>query len=83
MKRQRDFKWALQAFEENPYRFPPLNDADIRHLRRWSEDSRSEQIWRRLSKPLHLEPNDESWVSVTVGFIHVVLAARNEAEANE
>jgi hypothetical protein len=30
-----------------------------------------------------VKPNDESWVSITVGLIHVVLAARNEVEANE
>jgi hypothetical protein len=83
MKRQFDFKRALQTFEKNPNRPSPLTDADIKHLRRWSEDPRCEELWQRLSGPLFARPGGEVWYSIAVRLIDVVIAIRNEVEGRE
>jgi hypothetical protein len=83
MKRHFAFKRALETFEMNPYRLPPLTDADIKHLRRWSQDSRCEELWQRLSGPLFARPEGDAWYSIAVRLINVVLAIRNEVESRE
>jgi hypothetical protein len=81
MTRRFDFKWALQAYQENPYRLRSLDGDDIRHLRRWAGDDRCEEIWWRLGKPLSAPPKGELWYLITGALIDVVLSLRKAAEA--
>jgi hypothetical protein len=83
MKQHSSFKGALQAFENNPFRLygdPPLDAADISHLRHWSQHPGCEKIWQRLSGRLC---EGESWFPTMILLIKVVLAIRNEAESRE
>src|ERR1700761_1415027 len=77
------FKSFIEDFVANPY-LPPLSQADLAHLQRWSVHPDAEEAWRHLFAARFSRPPTEKLTQVAnYAFVNVILAIRRVVDAEE